>query len=421
MNSHFRKYQRRYEALKIKTETLSSLRGLVALPPEHDITRRQWSILESQLSAAEARIQSKLKRATKQYLPQVDDPQIARRLNAIYGEIEMELSRVFPFFDTYMDILTQRHTPEIGPLLAGCDVLARDALKKDHPAMDIIESPLVYCDRGFGASVLREGVLLPDLTPNPMPLIQIPYSRLKEKYNLTSIIHEAGHEAMVRLGLITSVPKALRHALEKAGAPDSILDLYALWTKEIDPDFWAFCASGIAEAAGTRDILSLPPALVFRISWMDPHPPPYLRTLLSFDWCRQVWGKGEWDNWEKEWLELYPLEDAPVETQELLKKFIKYIPVVSRTLLNTKFRVLSGRKIPDLFNLSTLAPVELRRIALTADSGVLDLKRLSPCAQLGVFRLIREQGKLNEERIDKIMTRWLLKLGDGGTNAEKKG
>jgi hypothetical protein len=420
MNSQFRNYQRRYEALKIKTETLSTLRRLVALPPEHDITKRQWSILESQLSAAEARIQSKLKRATKQYLPQVDDPQTARRLNAIYGEIEMELSRAFPFFDTYMDILTQRHTPEIGPLLAGCDVLARDALKKDHPALDIVESPLVYCDRGFGASVLREGVLLPDLTPNPMPLIQIPYSRLKEKYNLTSILHEAGHEVMVRLGLITSVPKALRHALGKAGAPDSISELYALWTKEIDPDFWTFCASGIAEAAGTRDILSLPPALVFRISWMDPHPPPYLRTLLSFDWCRQVWGKGDWDNWEKEWLELYPLKDAPIETQVLLKKFRKYIPVVSRTLLYTKFRVLSGRTIPDLFNLSALAPVELRRIALTADSGALDLKGLSPCAQLAVFRLIREQGKLKEEMIDRIMTKWLLKLGEGRKVRVKK-
>ncbi len=89
MNSQSRNYQRRYESLKIKAETLSSLRKLVALPPEHDITKRQWSILESQLSAAEARLQSKLKRATKQYLPQVDDPQIARGLNAIYGEIGM--------------------------------------------------------------------------------------------------------------------------------------------------------------------------------------------------------------------------------------------------------------------------------------------------------------------------------------------
>jgi hypothetical protein len=418
MNSQFRNYQRRYEALKIKAETLSSLRKLVALPPEHDITKRQWSILESQLSAAEARIQSKLKRATKQYLPQVDDPRIARGLNAIYGEIEMELSKVFPFFDTYMDILTQRHTPEIGPLLAGCDVLAEDALKKDHPALDIVESPLVYCDRGFGASVLREGVLLPDLTPNPMPLIQIPYSRLNEKYNLTSIIHEAGHEAMVRLGLINSIPKALRIALKRAGAPDSIIELYALWTKEINPDFWTFCASGIAEAAGTRDILSLPPVLVFRIAWGDPHPAPYLRTLLSFDWCRQVWGKGDWDIWEKEWTNLYPLDEAPIETQELLRKARKYVPVISRTLLYTKFRVLNGKTIPDLFDLSAIAPMELQRIVKSAESGALDLKGLSPCAQLAVFRLIREQGKLKEETIDRIMTKWLLKLRERRRNLD---
>ncbi len=396
----------------MKAETLSSLRKLVALPPEHDITKHQWSILESQLAVAEARLQSKLKTTTKQYFQQVNNPQVARNLNAAFGEIELEMSRAFTFFDTYMDVLTQRNTPELGPLLAGCDVLAWDAIKKDHPALRIIEPPLVYCDRGFGASVLREGVLLPDRTPNPMPLIQIPYSKLREKYNLTSVLHEVGHEAMIRLGLVSTMPKAFHFALTRAGAPDSIKELFAIWTTEIGPDFWGFCASGIAEVAGIKEILALPPGYVFRVSWVDPHPPSYLRVLLSFECCRQVWGRGDWDNWEKEWLKLYPIEDAPVETQEIIEKARMYLPVISRTLLQTRFRVLNRRTIPDLFNLDALAPVELQRIAKTADSGVLNLTGLSPCTQLAVFRLIRDQRKLTEKMIDRIMTKWLLKLGE---------
>lgn len=412
MNSQCHGLERRYASLEARIKTLSSLRKLVALPSRYDITKRQWSVLESQLPALEARLLSRLKQGARKYLPHTHDSRAARGLNALLGEIELEMSRAFTFFDTYMDVLTQRHTPELGQMLAGCDVLAWDAINRDHPALEIVEPPLVYCDRGFGASILREGVLLPDRIPNPMPLIQIPYSRLKEKHNLTSVLHEAGHQAMVCLGLVSAIPKAFQFALTKAGAPDTIKELYTLWSSEIGPDFWTFCASGIAQAAGIKEILALPPNHVFRVSWTDPHPSPYLRVLLSFDWCRQVWGRGEWDKWEREWFKFYPLEDAPKGIQRLLKKAMTYLSVISRVLLQTKFRVLHGRTIPDLFNLSALSPTELRRVAVTADSGTLELSSLSPCAQLTVFRLIRDQGKLKEEVIDRIMTKWLLKLGE---------
>lgn len=412
-SNHFR---RRIESLRFRVETLSSIKKLIALPPAYDITERQWSFLESQLSAAQTRLLLKLKRGARKYLPYVNDPEAARNLNALLGEIELEMSRAFTFFDTYMDVLTQRHTPEIGPMLAGCDVLAWDAINKDHPSLAIVEPPLVHCDRGFGASVLREGVLLPDKTPNPMPLIQIPYSRLKEKQNLTSVLHEAGHEAMVRLGMLSTIPRAFRHSLTKAKAPDPIKDLFALWNSEIGPDFWTFCASGIAQAGTIKEIIALRQDHVFRISWTDPHPSPYIRVLLSFELCRQVWGKGDWDTWERNWIELYPLSQAQTGERKLLKKAVTYLPVISKTLLNTKYRVLNGRAMPDLFDLSSLAPSELYRIAKTAESGTLKLKGLSPCAQLAVFRLIRERGKLKEEEFDKIMTKWLLKLGENKRN-----
>jgi hypothetical protein len=221
---------------------------------------------------------------------------------------------------------------------------------------------------------------------------------------------------MVRLGLVSALPKIFRLVLTRAGAPDTIKELFTLWTSEIGPDFWTFCAGGIAQSASIKEILALPSNHVFRISWVDPHPPPYLRVLLCFEWCRQVWGRGDWDNWEKEWIELYPLEDVPIETQKLLKKSMEYLSLVSRALLNTKFRVLNRKTIPDLFNLPALAPAELKKIAMTADSGALNLKGLSPCAQLAVFRLVRERGKLKEEVIDRIMTRWLIKLGEKRRN-----
>ncbi len=403
-------FGRRIASLRIRIESLSSLRKTVALPAEHDIGERQWFAIESELKAVEIRLSRRLKRVAKEYLPQLNRRESAGILNSLLGEIELEMAKTYTVFDTYMDVLTQRNTPELGGLLAGCDVLALDAIRKNHPALTIVEPPLVYCDRGFGASTLREGIRLPGRGLNPTPLVQIPYSRLKEKCNLTSIFHEVGHEAMVRLKLNTALPKAMTAAMKKAKAPAALRDLFALWCSEIGPDFWTFCSCGIAESATIREILSLPPQHVFRVVWSDPHPPPYLRALITFDWCRQVWGNGIWDDWEKEWLELYPLKAAPPVVRDLIAKARNYIPVVGTVLLKTKFRTLGGKTLPELFDLPAVAPTELKRILKNSGKGKLNLKGLSPSVQLAMFRLLKEEGK-PEENLDKTMTEWLLKLG----------
>ncbi len=411
MLGQVRSLRRRVSSLGLRIEALRELRQLVNLPPGRDITARQWAVLETQLSAAVARLRDRWQRAAHDHLPHVEERRHLLALNALLGQLELDLSRAFTFFDTYVDVLTQRSGPVLGPLLAGCDALAWDALKKDHPALDDVQAPLVHCDRGFGASIIREEVRLPDGTPNPMPLIQIPYSRLKEKYNLTSIHHEAGHQALKRTGLQTAIPDALRAALARAGAPEAVQQRFARWSSEIGPDFWAFCSTGLAQPAATREILALPPAHVLRVSPSDPHPPPYLRVLLCFDWARQVWGRGEWDTWEREWEACYPLELAPAATQAALREARTYLPIVSSTLLNTKFRVLQGRTVPELFDLTELAPWKLRAVADTARSGCLKLTGLSPSAQLTVFRMIRDTSNVSERRLNRIMSRWLKTLG----------
>ena len=256
-----------------------------------------------------------------------------------------------------------------------------------------IEPPLVFCDRGVGASIVRESVPFPDGSPNPMPLIQIPYSRLREKWNLTSILHEAGHQALARLNLVPQLPKTLRTALERAAAPAPIRDLYALWAFEIGPDFWAFCLSGVAEAAAVRDLFALEPAQALRISFTDPHPPPYLRALLTFDWCRRAWGRGVWDEWERDWRALYPLERASPETRGLLVQARRFAPFVGDALFNKRYRELGERALPDLFDLSAVAPAKLSTVAAASKSGVLDVRGMTPCAQLAVFGQLGSDGR----------------------------
>ena len=407
---HSRSLARKIDAQRARIEALSSLRQVVSLPPQFDITARQWQILDAELKAAETRLMRRLKRGASAYLSQPDNITAARSLNSLLGDLELEMTKTFTFFDTFMDILTQRHTPELGRLLAGCDALALDSIKKPHPALAMVEPPIVGCDRGFGAKTFREYVRFPGGSFNPMPLVQIPYSRLKEKYNLTSILHEVGHEAMVRCGLKKALPKALHKGLSEAGAPSAICDLFALWSSEIGPDVWSFCGSGIAQAGGIKEILNLPRAHVFRISWNDPHPPPYLRVLLCFDWCRHVWGSGIWDRWEREWRDLYPIESAPPSTRSLMIKLSHFIPAVTSILLRTRFRSLNGKRIPELFDMAILAPSELKRRAVEAKNGYIDLRGIPCSSHLAVFRLIKERESLDENTLDAVMTRWLLEL-----------
>jgi hypothetical protein len=403
--------QRRADSLHFRIQALTGLRRLVNLPRDLDLTARQWAVLEPQLSAASVQLSERVKRVSNELLPHASNVQARRRLNAAFGRVELDMAKAFSFFDTYMDVITQRKSPELGEVLAGCDVLAYDAMRRDHPALVSIEPPLVYCDRGFGASIVRESVPFPDGSPNPMPLIQIPYSRLREKCNLTSILHEAGHQALQRLALIQPLADAVRGALERAGAPAAVRELYSRWTFEIGPDFWAFCLSGAAEAAAVRDLFALQPSHAMRISYTDPHPPPYLRSLLAFEWCRRAWGRGPWDDWERDWKALYPLDQQPPASRRLLFQLRRLAPVMGATLFNTRFPQLAGRRLIDLFDLAPVSPFELKRVAASASAGTLDLRGLPPCAQLAVFGELREQQRMGEARIDRLMSQWLRRLG----------
>jgi hypothetical protein len=402
-----RRLRRRVESLRVRLDALSNLRRVVDLPVAYDIAPRQWAAIEPELALLGLRLKRRLNATAQRLLSRQHELAALRELNAAIGSIELEMSKAFVLFDTYMDVLTQRHVPELGSLLRGCDVLAWHGLRKDHPALEIIEPPLVYCDRGVGASTMREGIHFPGKGRNPVPLIQIPYSRLKEKPNLTSILHEAGHEAMVRLGLVKAMPESLRAALTEASASTTVRDLYSLWTSEIGPDFWTFCACGMAETATLKEIIALPPRYVLQIAAPDPHPPPLLRVLLSFEWCRQLWGRGLWDDWQREWLDFYPVQLRPAETREMLGQCQRYIPVVASALLRTRYKVLGNRTVPSLFDMSQIDPRAVSQAVAEFPRG---LGRLSPPAQIGVFRMLKENESVNEEQLDGLMTKWLLLL-----------
>lgn len=150
--------------------------------------------------------------------------------------------------------------------------------------------------------------------------------------------------------------------------------------------------------------------MMFSISTLQPHPPSYLRFLVSVECCRQLWGQGDWDDWEKEWLTLYPLTDLDDTTRQLITDAKTYIPVVARTLLYTKFKKLNQKPLTSLFNMDVLTPEKLKKLANTEGSQSADFKALPIGAQLAVFRLMREKRHIKQTDIDNLMIVWLKEL-----------
>jgi hypothetical protein len=401
---------RRILLLRQRVKVLATLRGTVKLPPDHDLSEPQWQALLRPLESLASRLGDRLERAVARYLPRTAATQQARKLSYLLGEIELEASRAFDLYDTYVDVLTQRHSPELGPRLRGCDALARDGLGRDHPALRLIEPPVVYCERGFGAAVLRSGVMLAGGVPNVAPLIQIPYERLKDGglLQLTAIAHECGHEALTLTGLASTIAAAIVDGLERSGAPAEVASFFAHWASELGPDFWAFGCCGPGQAATLREFVALPPDSAFRMSMLVRHPPPFIRTLCSFDWCRQVWGGGPWDGWEDEWRTLYPLDYAPQSTRSLLAACQMAIPDVSRILLRTKFKVLGDRRIADLFDLGTLAPAALARTAERLLRGGDRSSR--PMTELAAFRHLQHEATIDDADLNRRVAAWLCGL-----------
>jgi hypothetical protein len=386
---------RRTDALGMRIVALARLRRTVGAS-RAVLSDRQWRAVERPLRNRARELGSRLR--SIEHLATASGDANRHEANEAFGEIELEVARAYDYFDTFMDILTQRLSPILGPLLAGCDRLADDALRRDHPSLQAVETPLVHCDRGLGASVLRQGVSLGDHEQNPLPIIQIPYSRLTQKYQLTSLIHEVGHEALARLDLKDPLARALDQALAERGVAPSMRGLFARWSGEIGPDFWAFCATGPAQAATLREVLMLKREHVVQDSFADSHPPPYLRVLLSIEWCRLVFGRGRWDDWEREWQFLYrPRSPVLMELRAAL-------PTIARALVTTRFRALGGRAIPDLFDLQEVDPASLQRLGRDGATP------RRPCVRLALFRLLRDERGHDEDRIDREMTAWLRTL-----------
>jgi len=390
----------------MRAKALTNLRENVALPPERDLKKEQWDALQGQLTSVSNSLLQRLRTYTDRFLADRENPAVKRQLVEFLGRLELEVTQSFTFYDTYMDLLTQRLSKPIGDMLRGCDAIAYDGIQRGFLA-EITLPPIVYCERGFGASTLRESINILPNVPNPMQFIAIPYSRMVEKYNLISIYHEVGHQALVKLNFVKLFEKVFDEQLARAGASDLLRSLFINWSKELGPDFWAFCLTGMAQTCSLRDILFLPQKHITCINTSQQHPPAYVRFLVSVHWCRHLWGKGDWDSWEAEWKEQFPVKNLDKITRELIFNIERFLPKIAKIFCDTKYKKLGNKPLSSLFSLQDLSPNALKAMANEKAITTPAFKAKPIGFQLAVFRLMREDRQNKQSYLDKTMRDWL--------------
>lgn len=151
---------------------------------------------------------------------------------------------------------------------------------------------------------------------------------------------------MGKLGMVSPFQTLIRESLANVSASNDIVNLLGNCHTEIFADVWGTCLFGSAYASVSRDLLSIPPNMALAVNALDPHPTPFIRILLIFEICRQIWGRGMWDVWEKEIRNTYPLTILPQGKREVIDEQIELLPVLPEAMLNTNFKVL-GEKPPD--------------------------------------------------------------------------
>ena len=322
--------------------------------------------------------------------------------------VRLKFNAVLTQFDLFSDAITQRSEHEVGVWLRGLDVVAEDALNLG----DYYQAPPLVCylDRGVGAAIRRARTRLPGGGENPIAVIRVPRERMVGSGIASSLIHEVGHQASALLDLGNSLRPLLR-GMQRSGS--LAWTLFERWIGEILSDFWSCARIGISATLGLMAVLSLPRALVFRLSGDDPHPVPWLRVQLSCAMGQSLFPHPQWQRLAALWGDFYPSAGLPEATTRLLREVQAAIPAFVTLLAEHRPRSLRGRSLREVLEVQRRQPEQLAVLFARWQATPADMYQAAPTLVFAVLGQARAEGRLTPEEeahlFGKLLTHWALR------------
>lgn len=327
-----------------------------------------------------------------------------------FALLRLQANLALTQYDIFSDVLTQRSESRMGLWLAGLDALATDALSL---AGRLKTPPLMcYVDRGRGAAIRRARTRLPGGRGNPVAVVRLPRERLVGSGLASSLVHEVGHQGSAMLGLVEAITPTLAALEQQPGPTREAWALWKRWVSEIIPDVWAVARVGVTGTVGLLAVVSVPRAFVFRFPTDDPHPGPFIRTLLSAAVGDALYPDPQWQRLANAWEALYPPNDLDPITERTLLGLRSTLPVFVQLLLNHRAPSLNGRTLAQTLRSPLRSPATLRAIWQRHDGRVDGLARLRPTLALAAVgqakadRLITATRELSV--VHQLLRRWAL-------------
>ena len=324
--------------------------------------------------------------------------------------LRLRFNNVLSQFDLFADVITQRSEHETGVWLSGLDVVAAEALT----VPGYFQPPPVICylDRGPGAAIRRAHTRLPGGSENPVAIVRIPRERMVGSGVAASLVHEVGHQAAAILELVESLRPTLQ-GMQKSGAVDRVAwRFWERWISEIVADFWAVARLGVGATMGLMSVVSFPQAFVFRISTDDPHPPPWIRVLLSCAMGQALYPHPQWETIASLWRSYYPVDELRAETRKLLELVMATLPGFVGVLVNHRPRSLRGKSVAEVLSTHERQPHRLTAHYETWKGSPSRMRTAPPSFVFAVIGQAKVNGSLSPEAESKmlayLLTYWAL-------------
>jgi hypothetical protein len=324
--------------------------------------------------------------------------------------LRLRFNAVISQFYIFSDVLAQRAAYESGVWVAGLDDVAEDALMVPGNYYDL--PPVVcYLDRGHGGAIRRVRTRLPGGELSPVAIIRIPQERMIGSGIASSLVHEAGHQAVELLGLMASVRPLLK-AKSSASWNATAFRLWDRWISEILADFWGVGKVGIASTLGLIGLVSLPRVFVFRIEPDDPHPSPWIRVKLSCAMGDAMYPHPQWRLLAQTWDAFYPLQQANAATRRVLALLEAGIPEFVTLLLNHRPVALRGKSLREVMPLAERQPQLLARHYQEWTREPERMKSARPTLAFAAVGQARADGKITPEQESEtlagLLTHWAM-------------
>jgi hypothetical protein len=364
--------------------------------------------LRKRLLAAASRVDQA---ATRTHMPTTSSLGL---LLAQKERTERWIKLVEKIWDYYLELFGQRQT-RFGAWLLAADRTALDCYQAIYTGLGQTRSipsppPFTYMETSVAPATFRRGIPVQrlGLQANPFPVVQLPYHRLVNPWTLGAIHHEVSHNLQSDLALWQEVPRQISRRLRGAGLDPFVVGLFTRWHKEMWSDLAGCILGGPAIVASLIDVLARSPATTQRFNPADPHPTPYLRTLINLELLRRLGFSKEADKFGRLWTKLYPSPRRGNIPRSVLDAFPQANRLVVDTICFQPYRQLGDKRLAEVVSFQPgfqkMIAEAAQRLAAGNDPGIIPARYL-----VGATRWALDHNLTRPERIARNFYQALAK------------